>query len=69
MRPTSSRSRPEDSPEAEGQAGPRRSSLRRLGRRLRGRFLRFTAGGRWTYQLRPSVRRNLRWFWLVNCRP
>ena len=24
----------------------------------------FTAGGRWTYQLRPSVRENLRWFWL-----
>ena len=41
----------------------RRGSLRPLGRRLRAHFLRFTAGGRWTYQLRPSVRQNLRWFW------
>jgi MFS family permease len=31
--------------------------------RLRARFLRFTAGGRWTYQVHPSVQRNLRWFW------
>jgi MFS family permease len=26
--------------------------------------LEFTAGGLWTYQLRPAVRQNLRWFWL-----
>ncbi len=30
---------------------------------MRRRVLLFTAGGRWTYQLRLSVRRNLRWFW------
>jgi len=31
--------------------------------RLRQRALQFTAGGRWTDQLYPSVRHNLRWFW------
>jgi len=32
-------------------------------RRLRRRALRFTTGGRWTAQLHPSIRQNLRWFW------
>lgn len=40
-----------------------RRSLYLLGIRLRQRFSRFTAGGRWTEQLSPSVRQNLRWFW------
>ncbi|MBN1995496.1 MAG: MFS transporter [Anaerolineae bacterium] len=30
---------------------------------MRRRTRRFTAGGRWTEQLRPAVRQNLRWFW------
>jgi MFS family permease len=71
MPPTSSRSSSEESPEAEEQSSSRRrarvsgrrSSLHVTRRRLRARFLQFTAGGRWTYQVRPSVRRNLRWFW------
>jgi MFS family permease len=33
-------------------------------RRLQQTLLEFTAGGRWTYQLHPAVRENLRWFWL-----
>jgi len=32
--------------------------------RLRRSMGRITAGGRWTDPLAPSVRRNLRWFWL-----
>ncbi len=31
--------------------------------RLRRRAWQFTAGGRWTDQLGPSIRQNLRWFW------
>lgn len=46
-----------------GKGGWRRS-MGRLAQRSRRRLLQFTAGGRWTYQLRPAVRRNLRWFWL-----
>ncbi len=38
-------------------------SLRLWGVRLRRRIASFTAGGRWTEQLRPSERWNLRWFW------
>ncbi len=41
----------------------RRISLRLLGLRLARRAWRFTAGGSWTNQLPPAVRRNLRWFW------
>jgi len=32
-------------------------------RRLRRRALQSTTGGRWTAQLPPSIRQNLRWFW------
>jgi len=32
-------------------------------RRLRRRALQSTTGGRWTAQLPPSIRPNLRWFW------
>lgn len=35
----------------------------RLLRRLRRRAWQFTAGGRWTNQLYPSIRQSLRWFW------
>jgi len=41
-----------------------RRSAYLVGQRSRRRLMEFTAGGRWTYQLRPAVRRNLRWFWL-----
>jgi len=68
---TSNKSKPHARPVVPKQAGSRRTALARgwrkslylLGIRLRQRFLRFTAGGRWTEQLPPSVRRNLCWFW------
>lgn len=37
--------------------------MRLLSLRLARRVLLFTAGGRWSSQLSPSIRRNLRWFW------
>ena len=52
-----------DSARLAGLAGWRHS-LDLLRGRSRQRLLEFTAGGRWTYQLRPEARQNLRWFWL-----
>jgi MFS family permease len=71
MPPTLNKSSPEEQPAAAEQAISRRTalwrdgrrSLRLLGTRVRRRVYQFTAGGRWTYQLPPSVRQNLRWFW------
>jgi len=40
-----------------------RVPLRLAWAQLRQWALQFTAGGRWTDQLYPSVRHNLRWFW------
>ncbi|MCX7681232.1 MAG: MFS transporter [Anaerolineae bacterium] len=50
-----------DSPYHAGRhrSGRLRLRLRYLGRQLSS----FTAGGRWTDRLSPTVRRNLRWFW------
>jgi MFS family permease len=40
-----------------------RPSLRHVWTHARQHALRFTAGGRWSEQLHPSARHNLRWFW------
>lgn len=71
MPPTSNKSSPQEQPAPAKLPASRRAALLRTRRRsltlarnqLRRRFLRFTAGGRWTYQLPASTRRNLRWFW------
>jgi len=71
MPPTSNKSSSQEQPAPAEKLASQRAALFRASRRsltlarnqLRRRFLRFTAGGRWTYQLPASTRRNLRWFW------